>query len=99
MGEHNDSKPPYPNAADAFKLYNADANYDSMHEGQFYYEFRRGDVAFFVMDTRRYRSRIEDLSTRSMLGEEQLSAVLAWLSQVNVSRPTHLSSAENRSGE
>jgi len=85
MGEHNDSKPPYPNAADAFKLYNADANYDPLHEGQYYYEFSRGDAAFFVMDTRRYRSKVEgsDFSSRTMLGEEQLSALLNWLSKVN----------------
>jgi alkaline phosphatase D len=84
MGEENDSKPPYPNAADAFWLYNANANYDSVDDGQFYYDFRRGDAAFFVMDTRRYRSGLQDpdFSTRSMLGERQLSALLSWLSQV-----------------
>ncbi len=88
MGEHNDSKPPYPNAADAFKLYNADANYDSLHKGQFYYEFTRGDSAFFVMDTRRYRSGVEgpDFSSRAMLGEEQLSALFNWLSKVRQCR-------------
>ncbi|KAF9451229.1 hypothetical protein P691DRAFT_797104 [Macrolepiota fuliginosa MF-IS2] len=85
MGEANDSKPPYPNAVDAFKLYNANVNYDPLHEGQFYYEFSRGDVAFFVMDTRRYRSGVEepDFSSRSMLGDLQLSALLGWLSKVN----------------
>ncbi|XP_006458395.1 hypothetical protein AGABI2DRAFT_65139 [Agaricus bisporus var. bisporus H97] len=85
MGEENDLKPPYPNAADAFRLYNANANYGSIDDGQFYYDFRRGDTAFFVMDTRRYRSGLQDpdFSTRSMLGEGQLTALLSWLSQVN----------------
>ncbi|KAF5358326.1 hypothetical protein D9756_001793 [Leucocoprinus leucothites] len=85
IGEDNDSKIPFPNAADAFKIYTADANYDSVHNGQFYYQFQRGDAAFFVMDTRRYRSGMEDsnFSTRSMLGELQLSALLFWLSEVN----------------
>lgn len=84
MGEENDLKPPYPNAADAFRLYNANANYGSIDDGQFYYDFRRGDTAFFVMDTRRYRSGLQDpdFSTRSMLGEGQLTALLSWLSQV-----------------
>jgi alkaline phosphatase D len=55
-----------------------------MHEGQFYYEFKRGDAAFFVMDTRRYRSGIDgsDFSFRSMLGDQQLSALFTWLSKV-----------------
>ncbi|KXN87721.1 hypothetical protein AN958_08197 [Leucoagaricus sp. SymC.cos] len=85
IGEKNDSKPPYPNAADAFRLYSANANYDSKHAGDFYYEFRRGDAAFFVMDTRRYRSGVEDhdTSNRSMLGDQQLATLLTWLSEVN----------------
>lgn len=58
MGAGNDSNPPFASAADAFRLYNADANYEGPEAGQHYYEFRYADAAFFVMDTRRYRSDI-----------------------------------------
>lgn len=83
-GQSNDSQPPFPNADNAYELYNAQANYDSPAEGQHYYEFRYGDVAFFVMDTRRYRSDIltEDLASRTMLGDLQLAALYDWLGRV-----------------
>jgi len=84
-GKSNDSTPPFPNASDAFRLYNALANYDSADDGQHYFDFRYGDVAFFVMDTRRYRSDVftEDVSSRTMLGEKQLGALYDWLGKVN----------------
>lgn len=52
----NDSTPPFPNASRAYDLYNGQANPDSKTNGVYYYDFRYGDTAFFVMDTRRYRS-------------------------------------------
>ncbi|KAG8693905.1 hypothetical protein FRC08_008819 [Ceratobasidium sp. 394] len=52
----NDSTPPYPNASNAYDIYNGQANPDSKTGGDYYYDFRYGDTAFFVMDTRRYRS-------------------------------------------
>ncbi|KAH9951414.1 PhoD-like phosphatase-domain-containing protein [Amylocystis lapponica] len=83
-GASNDSQAPFPNASDAFRLYNADANYDSAAEGQHYYDFRYGDVAFFVMDTRRHRSTYEtDAASRTMLGDKQLAALYDWLGKVN----------------
>lgn len=82
-GEGNDSKPPYPSASDAFEIYNSNANYDPPTPGEHYYDFRYGDVAFFVMDTRRYRSRADDITTHTMLGDAQLTALHAWLSRVN----------------
>ncbi|KAF5330634.1 hypothetical protein D9619_005710 [Psilocybe cf. subviscida] len=51
-----------------------------------YYEFSHGNVAFFVLDTRRYRSGVApDIpeEARTMLGEEQLRAVENWLVRVN----------------
>lgn len=44
-----------------------------------------GDVAFFVMDTRRHRSIAQDTSEeeRTMLGQQQISALHAWLGKVN----------------
>jgi len=84
IGQSNDT-PPYANAEDAFRIYNADGNYDSRVPGQHYYDFRYGDVAFFVMDTRRHRSNplTGETATRTMLGETQLSALYEWLGKVN----------------
>ncbi len=73
------------NASSAFKTYNADNNYDSVHDGHYYYDFRYGDSAFFVMDTRRYRtSSTEDMSSRVLLGDAQLAAFNNWLSRVRI---------------
>jgi hypothetical protein len=86
QGLANDSTPPFPNASDAFKLYNADGNYESTQKDQYYYHFRYGDVAFFVMDTRRYRSNVfdDDTHSRTMLGDQQLAALYDWLDKVIV---------------
>lgn len=84
MGDENDDTPPFPNAADAFRLYASDANYNSVTSGHDYYDFRYADTAFFVMDTRRYRSDITktEPTSRSMLGDTQLHALYDWLSKV-----------------
>ncbi|KAJ6606665.1 PhoD-like phosphatase-domain-containing protein [Mycena vulgaris] len=82
-GLGNDSTPPFPSASDAFKLYNADANYDSLAD-QYYFNFRYADAAFFVLDTRRYRTpATEDVPTATMLGETQLAALHSWLAHAN----------------
>ncbi|KAJ7702478.1 PhoD-like phosphatase-domain-containing protein [Mycena rosella] len=82
-GLGNDSTPPFPSASDAFKIYNADANYDSLHDHH-YYNFRYGDAAFFVLDTRRYRTpATEDVPAATMLGETQLAALYSWLGHAN----------------
>ncbi|KAL4246501.1 hypothetical protein ABKN59_008654 [Abortiporus biennis] len=85
VGQGNDSTYPFQNASSAYKLYNAEANFDSQAGKDInYYNFRYGDAAFFVMDTRRYRSDINtDLTTQTMLGEEQLTALHHWLGEVN----------------
>lgn len=44
------------NASRAYDIYNGQANPDSKTNGTYYYDFRYGDTAFFVLDTRRYRS-------------------------------------------
>ncbi|KAF9257820.1 Metallo-dependent phosphatase [Marasmius fiardii PR-910] len=83
-GNNNDSKPPFYNASSAFRTYNANSNYDSPIDNAYYYDFRYGDIAFFVMDTRRYRSeKSEDPELRTMLGETQLSLLHDWLVRVN----------------
>jgi len=73
------------NGSRAFLEYNAQTNFDSPDENQFYYEFSHGaDAAFFVLDTRRHRSTLEvEAADRSMLGATQLGTFLTWLSKVN----------------
>lgn len=85
-GLGNDSTPPFPNASNAFEIYNARANYDSVDAGQYYFDFHYGDVVFFVMDTRRYRSdptESTDVAAGTMLGDAQLTALHRWLVKVN----------------
>jgi len=77
---------PFLNAVNPFKLYNSETNYDSLDEGQHYYNFTYGsDAAFFVMDTRRHRSKPEEVEpvSRTMLGDKQLAAFYNWLTKVN----------------
>ncbi|KAI0086688.1 PhoD-like phosphatase-domain-containing protein [Irpex rosettiformis] len=86
MGAGNDSKLPFASADDAFKLYNANSNYNPAEPGQHYYHFRFSDTAFFVLDTRRYRSDVteqDDAASRTMLGDKQLAALYEWLGKVN----------------
>lgn len=74
--------PPFPSASDAFKIYNSDGNYNTTpHEH--HYEFRYADVAFFVMDTRRYRSGVDEGDeVPTMLGDKQLVELYSWLGRV-----------------
>ncbi|KAG5635425.1 hypothetical protein H0H81_011315 [Sphagnurus paluster] len=78
----NDSTSPYLNASAAFKLYNANGNFDPVTPDEHYYEFIYGDTAFFVLDTRRYRAEL-GIPNRTMLGEVQLAALHEWLSRAN----------------
>ncbi|KAH8884194.1 PhoD-like phosphatase [Thozetella sp. PMI_491] len=50
-------------------------------EGSTYFTFKHGDVAFFVLDTRRYRSAeaLPDGPEKTMLGSEQLGHLGQWL--------------------
>ncbi|KZV91612.1 Metallo-dependent phosphatase [Exidia glandulosa HHB12029] len=79
---------PYTNASGAYGAYLGDVNYDN-YKGENYYDFRHGDVAFFVMDTRRYRTDLsipvaEDAQVQpTMLGDKQLAALYNWLGRVN----------------
>jgi len=47
VGLGNDTKPPFQNASNAYRLYSHDANYAPTHNDTHYYDFRYGDVAFF----------------------------------------------------
>jgi alkaline phosphatase D len=82
-GLGNDSHP-YANASDAWALYNGAANPDPRETGEHYFDFRYGDVAFFVMDTRRHRSDVfnTEEEERTVLGERQVAALYEWLGKV-----------------
>ena len=70
----------YQPAMKAFWNYQGRANPPSK-DGRTYYTFRKGDVAFFVMDTRRYRSAngVSDGPAKTMLGYEQRRELESWL--------------------
>lgn len=82
-GQGNDSQPPFPAASDAFNIYHAASNYEPIKPNQYHYNFQYGDSAFFVMDTRRHRTRnTEDPSLSTMLGDSQLADLFSWLTKV-----------------
>jgi hypothetical protein len=56
---------------------------DSVDHDALYYNFTRGDVGFFIMDTRMYRSpKLQpDDEEKTMLGSEQKKALKEWLLQ------------------
>ncbi|KAF6829128.1 alkaline phosphatase family protein [Colletotrichum plurivorum] len=72
----------YRAAMTPFRAYHSRANPPSLTGGDgTYYVFRRGDVSFFVLDTRRYRSQAEtaDGPGKTMLGAAQLADLEMWL--------------------
>ncbi|KAK8091505.1 PhoD-like phosphatase-domain-containing protein [Apiospora hydei] len=74
----------YRDAVAPYWHYQGHANPSSPSEfgaGATYYTFARGDVAFFVLDTRRYRSPAEmtDGPGKTMLGPAQLEHLRNWL--------------------
>lgn len=76
---------PYPAAADPWHLYHTSVNPPPVRPGESYFQFTQGPASFFLMDTRRYRSPSQPLSAnsseKSMLGREQLSDLLTFLSR------------------
>ncbi|GAA5929516.1 alkaline phosphatase D family protein [Sporobolomyces koalae] len=72
-------------ANSAYQTYMGNANPDPSTPGVNYYDFRVGDSAFFVLDTRAYRSPNEnsDDEDKTMLGATQREAFLNWAVEVN----------------
>jgi alkaline phosphatase D len=69
-------------AYDAFTHYHVNANPPRHRPGHTYFSFTQGPAEFFLMDTRRYRSPANhdyNDETKTMLGEPQLSDLLAWI--------------------
>jgi alkaline phosphatase D len=72
----------YHAAYDAFTNYHAAANPPPHRAGQTYFSFTQGPAQFFLLDTRRYRSPANsdpNDDSKTMLGEQQLSDLLAWI--------------------
>ncbi|KAB2110660.1 hypothetical protein AG0111_0g1093 [Alternaria gaisen] len=72
-------------AYDAFTHYNAAPNPPPHREGATYFSFTQGPAEFFLLDTRRYRTPAsKDASdpSKTMLGAQQLSDLLAWVHKV-----------------
>ncbi|KAF5376561.1 hypothetical protein D9757_008275 [Collybiopsis confluens] len=90
-GGANDSTQPYPAASNAFQIYGANGNPTpsmstrGLNHTPHYYDFCHGDAAFFVMDTRRYRTPTssDPYEQKTMLGEDQMATLLDWLGKVN----------------
>ena len=70
----------FTNASKAYNIYNGDSNPAPYRPGVNYYSYAYGDCAFFVMDTRRYRSSNlkPDGPKKTMLGREQRNDLIEW---------------------
>ncbi|PVH74694.1 PhoD-like phosphatase [Cadophora sp. DSE1049] len=71
----------YASAMTPWNAYQAAGNPPPLQPNGTYYTFSRGDVSFFVLDTRRFRSpeHLSDGPEKTMLGHQQLNDVLTWL--------------------
>lgn len=71
----------YTSAMTPWHTYQASSNPRPVHANGTYFTFTLGDVSFFVLDTRRYRSgsSVPDGANKTMLGTQQLDDVLSWL--------------------
>ncbi|KAJ4255462.1 hypothetical protein NW762_009457 [Fusarium torreyae] len=82
----------YSAAVDPWHLYQANVNPPisqaagplNLRRNATWYEFTQGPASFFMMDTRSYRSSNNapfNATDKTMLGQEQLADLLAWLAQ------------------
>jgi alkaline phosphatase D len=84
----NSTTPLFHSANTAFQLYQGAANPSTASpdsEAVNWHFFRNGDAAFFVLDTRKYRSpnHLPDGPSKTMLGEVQKRVFGDWLATVN----------------
>lgn len=72
-------------ASQVWEEYIGSSNPDPLVPGETYHTFRYGDVAFFVMDVRKFRSpyQLPDDEDKTMLGAAQRDAFVRWLGAVN----------------
>lgn len=84
----NSSLPLFQSANTAYHYYQGQGNPTTLgpdNEQVNYYWFRNGDAAFFVLDTRKYRSpnKSPDGPSKTMLGDTQKRIFMDWLATVN----------------
>lgn len=74
---------PFPMAHQSFQAYHGASNPTPSVAGQSWSTFEYGGVSFFMLDTRRYRSRniVKDDESKTMLGARQLEDLLAWIAE------------------
>jgi alkaline phosphatase D len=73
---------PYQNAMAPWHQYQASVNPPVVREGTTYYNFTHGPVSFFMLETRRHRTKESDDPNddqKSMLGSLQLFDFLLWI--------------------
>lgn len=77
-------------ANDPYEHYHIAPNPPAARNGETYFSFTQGPATFFMLDTRRYRSPNDGTNgsdptsgdaTKTMLGQQQLHDLLAWLKQ------------------
>ena len=80
---------PYPAAIDPWNHYQGSVNPPPSEDGMTWFEFTQGPASFFMMDTRRHRTpefaADSASSDKSMLGSQQLSSLLSFLSRRDAS--------------
>ncbi|CAK4034072.1 Hypothetical predicted protein [Lecanosticta acicola] len=78
----------FPAANEPYEQYHISVNPPAHRKGETYFSFTQGPATFFMLDTRRYRSPNDKTNgsdpitgepTKTMLGAQQLSDLLAWL--------------------
>ncbi|GAA5976523.1 hypothetical protein JCM10908_005530 [Rhodotorula pacifica] len=81
----NETSVAFAPANQAWKTYLGNSNPDPAVPGVNYFDFQVGDSAFFVWDTRRYRSdnAAEDDESKTMLGLKQREDFSNWVARVN----------------
>lgn len=76
---------PYPAAVDPWHLYHTSVNPPPVRPNASYFQFTQGPASFFLLDTRRYRTPEHSANASSpiktMLGRDQLSSLLSFLSR------------------
>jgi len=76
---------PYPAAVDPWHLYHTSVNPPPVRPNASYFQFTQGPASFFLLDTRRYRTPEHSANAsspiKSMLGRDQLSSLLTFLSR------------------
>ncbi|PWN43770.1 hypothetical protein IE81DRAFT_322196 [Ceraceosorus guamensis] len=77
--------PAFEPAKKAWREYVGGANPKAAAEEENYYEFRYGSTAFFVWDTRKFRTphELPDDASKTMLGSKQKQVFLDWIKSVN----------------